>query len=114
MLDLEPSKALVMHHAPAIDFGRAPGRDSAAVAVAAGEPAREGLPYLLDLEPQKEVVMPSHPTTVVMRADPNAPIPRRQRRWPVMRADGGDDGILNDIERALAEAPPPPSPMPSP
>ena len=44
-----------------------------------------------------EAVMPSHPTLVAMRRDPNRP---RVRRQPVVRAAGDD--ILCDIERALA------------
>ena len=52
---------------------------------------------LLDLHPSKEAVLPSHPTLVAMRRDPNRP---RVRRAPVVRT--GDAGILCDIERALA------------
>ena len=43
------------------------------------------------------IAMPSHPTSAVMRRDPNRP---KVRRTPVVRV--GDDGILCDIERALA------------
>jgi hypothetical protein len=51
---------------------------------------------LLDLHPDPEVILPRHPAAVIHR-DPRQ---RRVRRQPVVRV--GDDGILCDIERALA------------
>jgi hypothetical protein len=58
---------------------------------------------VLDIEPQPDVVRPSHPTSVAMRPDPNQPRPpRRQRRWPVVSAN--DEAALTDIEREIAAA----------
>ena len=99
-LDLEPSRVLVEHRAPAVDFARAPPR-----AAPGGE--LEALPegHLLELDPQPFVVRPSHPTTVVMRPDPNEPREaRRRRRWPVVVETPHDDAVLTDIERAMAAA----------
>ena len=97
-----------MHRAPAVDFGQVTGRGG--IKGMGGDMSTDPLEGVaLDLNPQPEVVLPSHPS-VVMHPDPNAPPPRRQRRWPVVRADGGDESLLVDIERAIAEAGPPPAP----
>ena len=98
MLDLEPQHELLLHRAPAVDFGRAPGRDD-------DHGADGALGYLLELEPRPEVVMPAHPTTAVMKRDPNYRR-ERPRRWPVVRSE--QDKLLDSIERHISGAGPPP------
>ena len=75
-----------------------------APALRSADPTPDALGQLLELYPRPEAVMPSHPTSVVMRRDPNQPR-QRPRRWPVVRSE--QDRLLDSIELALAEAPPP-------
>ena len=89
-LQLEMARAAVEPRARVVDFSSAQGHES----VAADANPFEG--QLLDLHPDPEVILPRHPAAVIHR-DPRQ---RRVRRQPVVRV--GDDGILCDIERALA------------
>jgi len=92
-LDIELAQGFVEPRVRVVDFSRVEGHTDPA-ADASSAPC-EG--QLLDLNPNAEVTMPSHPTLVAMRRDPNRP---RVRRQPVVR--GGDGAILVDIEQALA------------
>ena len=89
-LHLEMARAAIEPRARVVDFSSAQGHES----VAADANPFEG--QLLDLHPNPEVILPRHPAAVIHR-DPRQ---RRVRRQPVVRV--GDDGILCDIERALA------------
>ena len=102
MLDLDPLPDAVLPRAPCVDFHSAPERDAPRGDGADHTP--DALGQLLELYPRPEAVMPSHPTSVVMRRDPNQPR-QRPRRWPVVRSE--QDRLLDSIELALAEAPPP-------
>ena len=100
-LDLNVASAHdnVLYRAPAIDFHSAPGR--AELDAVEYNPIPEG--RVLDLEPQYDVALPSHPTMVKYMPEVNEPkSTRRQRRWPVVAESANDEGALADIERALA------------
>ena len=91
-LDVPAARAATEPSARTVDFARARGH--AADDSVAGFEGR-----LLDLDPQPDVVLPSHPTMVTMRRDPARP---RVRRTPVVRGNEGHGDILCDIEQALA------------
>ena len=101
MLDLEPNHDAVLQRAPAVDFGSGPHRDAPRGDGADHTP--DALGNLLELYPQPEVVLPSHPTTV-MKRDPRQPR-TRPRRWPVVRSE--HDKLCDEIEAAILAAGPP-------
>ena len=100
LLDLEPQHDVLLPTAPAIDFGKAPGRDDG--------PGASGpvLDQLLDLHPQPEQILPRYPAAVI-KPDPRQPR-TRPKRWPVVRSE--NDELLESIERAIDAAGPPPPP----